>query len=104
MQSLIQILKVNELKSGISKTNGKPYEMQDAECMLLKETGEIDQVGVLQLPKDMRGESAPGVPKVQPGIYMGSFALRADMASRRINAVLVGLQPYAIKQPGKGAA
>jgi len=94
MQSIIQILKVNDLKSGTSKKTGNPYEMQDAECLLLKETGEVDQVGILQLPKDLRGVA-------QPGVYLGTFALRRDMASARINAVLTGLQPYAVSAPKK---
>ena len=92
MQSILQILKVNELRTGNNKTTGKPYEMQDAECLILNDDGSVDQVGVLQVPKDLRG-------KVTPGTYLGSFALRPDMASRRINAVLTGLQPYSVKPP-----
>lgn len=87
MQSLLQILKVNDPREGVK--DGRAWSMQDAECLLLKETGEVDQVGVLRIPRDLRG-------KVAPGIYLGAFALRADMASRRIEAVLTGLQPYAL--------
>lgn len=90
MQSILQILKVNDERSGTK--DGRAWTMQDAECLLLKDTGELDQVGVLQIPRDLRG-------KVQPGVYLGTFALRPDMASRRIQAVLTGLQPYAIKTP-----
>lgn len=86
MQSIIQIIKVNEVRKGVK--DGRPWEMQDAECILIKDTGEVDQVGVMQIPKDLRGN-------VAPGHYIGSFALKADMASRRIGAVLTGLQPYA---------
>lgn len=88
MQSILRILKVNEARTGTK--DGRTWEMQDAECLLLKDTGEVDQVGVLQLPKDLRG-------KVTPGDYLGSFALRPNMASRKIEAVLTGLQPYAVK-------
>jgi hypothetical protein len=92
MQSILQILKVNELRKGVSKTTGRPYERQDAECVILKDTGEVDQVGVLQIPRDL-------LEKVVPGVYLGAFALRPDLASRRINAVLTGLQPYSVGKP-----
>jgi hypothetical protein len=95
MQSIIQILKLNEARSG--EKNGRPWQMQDAECLLLNEDGTVNQVGVLMLPKDLMG-------KVQPGTYMGSFALRADTSregQRRINAILTGLNPM---PPAKAAA
>lgn len=88
MQSILRILKVNEARSGVK--DGRTWEMQDAECLLLKDTGEVDQVGVLMVPKELRGT-------VGPGDYLGTFALRPNMASRRIEAVLVGLTPYAVK-------
>ena len=97
MQSIIRILKLNDLKKGISAKTGRPYEMQDAECLLLKDTGEVDQVGVLQIPKDLRGE-------LKEGDYIGTFALRPDMASRRINAVLTGLQPYSVGKAAPSAS
>lgn len=93
MQSIVQILKVNEARSGIK--NDRKWEMQDAECLLLTPEGVVDEVGVLMLPKDLTG-------KTQPGIYLGTFALRADKTregGRRIQAVLTGLQPYQLKQP-----
>lgn len=88
MQSILRILKVNEARSG--NKDGRAWEMQDAECLLLKDDGEIDQVGVLMLPKELRNN-------VKPGDYLGTFSLRPNMASRRIEAVLVGLTPYAVK-------
>lgn len=103
MQSIIRIFKVNEVRKGVGRESGKPYEMQDAECCLLKDTGEIDQVGVLTLPKELTGEDANGRPRVAPGDYIGTFALKSGMKDRKIGAVLVGLQPYAVKQPVKGA-
>lgn len=102
MQSIIRIFKVNDVRSGVGRESGKPYEMQDAECCLLKDTGEIDQVGVLTLPKEMTGK-IDGRDKVQPGDYIGTFALKAGMKDRKIGAVLVGLSPYSVKQPGKAA-
>jgi hypothetical protein len=95
MQSIIQIIKVNDKKSGVK--DGRPWELQDCECIILKETGEPDQVGVLPLPKDLRDN-------VKVGTYIGSFAMRADLRSRRIEAVLTGLQPYAVKQAPAPAA
>jgi hypothetical protein len=90
MQSILQIIKVNELRSG--SKDGRAWEMQDAECILLDETGAPTQVGVLMLPKDLRGNATTG-------IYLGSFALRPNLSTRRIEAVLTGLQPYDIKRP-----
>jgi len=89
MQSIIRILKLNEPKKGISAKTGRPYDMQDAECLLLKDTGEIDQVGVLDIPRALRD-------KVVAGDFIGTFALTPDMASRKIKAVLTGLQPYIV--------
>lgn len=86
MQSIIQVLKVNDLKSGISRKTGNPYEIQDAECILLKDDGSVDQVGVLQVPKSLRD-------KVHPGVFTGSFALRSNMQSRQIEAVLTDITP-----------
>jgi len=90
--TLIQIFKVNEPKTGVSKSNGKPYELQDAECALLNEDGSVDQIGVLMLPRELRGS-------ITAGIYTGSFTLRPDLRSRRIEAVLVGLRPVPTRKP-----
>lgn len=91
MQSLIQILKVNEARSGTSKVSGKPYTIQEAECLLLKDDGSVDQVGVLTVPRDL-------VDKIMPGTFMGTFALAASYKDRRIEAVLTGLSPYTVQQ------
>lgn len=93
MTSLIQILKLNEPRSGVSKA-GKPYTMQEAEVALLDEAGEIQQVGGLLLPRDMTGDKAP--PK---GVYLGSFALEADYKTRQVGAVLTALTPYPVGKP-----
>lgn len=86
--ALLQILKVNEVRSGTK--DGRAWSMQDAECLLLKDDGSVDQVGVLMLPKELRE-------KVAPGTYTGTFALRPNVASRRIEAVLTGLSPVPLK-------
>jgi len=98
MHSILQVLKLNEPRSGVK--DGRPWQMQDAECLILNDDGTVDQVGVLMIPKDLHG-------KVHPGIYLGSFKLRADTrkeGGRRINAELVGLQPHAVKSPAPAKA
>lgn len=95
MQAIIQILKVNEVKKGVSKKTGNPYELQDAECVLLNDDGTPSQIGVLSIPKDLRE-------KVQAGTYTGSFSLRPDLQTRRIEAVLIGLNAYSVR-PAKAA-
>lgn len=90
MQAVLQILKVNEVKSGVSKKTGNPYELQDAECVLLDDKGAPMQIGVLSIPKDLRG-------KAEVGVFTGSFSLRPDLQTRRIEAVLVGLTPVPIR-------
>lgn len=97
LTSIIQILKVNERRTGTK--NGRDWAMQDAECALLADTGELEQVGVLQLPKDMMGDFAP-----KPGTYMGAFALRAGMQDRKITAVLTALTPYSVGKTAQKAA
>lgn len=90
MQSILRIFQVDEVRSGVGRESGRPYEMQDAQCALLRDDGSVSQVGVLTLPKELTG-------KVVPGDYLGSFALRASLKDRKIGAVLVGLQPYTVK-------
>ncbi|WP_147476926.1 hypothetical protein [Vandammella animalimorsus] len=91
--SLLQIIAVNEIKRGSKE--GRDWELQDAECILLNDDGSPSMVGVLMIPKHLRGE-------VKPGVYSGSFTLRPDLRSRRIEAVLVGLTPH-ISRPAKPA-
>lgn len=94
MQSILQILKLNEPRSGVK--NDRKWEMQEAECLILNETGDVVEVGVLMIPKDLMG-------KVPVGTFFGTFALRANKSregGRRIEAVLTGLQ--AIKKAGNG--
>lgn len=90
MQSILQILKLNESRSGKTAA-GRDWTLQDAECILYGDDGQVAEVGVLMIPRELLG-------KVAVGTYLGSFALRADKSregQRRIQAVLVGLQPYA---------
>jgi len=87
--SYIKVIKVNELRKGVSKKTGNPYEMQDAECLLLAEDGTPSTVGVLMIPKDLLG-------KVTPGDYAASFTLGTDM-ERRIIARVTELRPMKIE-------
>lgn len=91
MTSILQIFKLNEPRKG--EKNGRAWEMQDAECAVLTDDGKVDQVAVLVIPKDLMG-------KVSPGVFLGRFALKADTSregQRRLQAVLVGLDPYTVK-------
>ena len=96
MNVFLQILKVNDVREGVGKVSKNPYRMQDCECLILDDKGEVDQVGVLMLAKDQ-------VDKTVPGIYLGSFAMRANTSKeggRKIEAVLTGLTP--VKKTAKG--
>lgn len=89
MKSLLQIIKVNQSRSGTK--DGRAWKMQDAECILFNEDGTIDAVGVLMIPKDLHDQ-------VTEGRYEATFALRPNMASRRIEAQIVTLVP--VGKPG----
>lgn len=94
MNSFLQILKLNEPRSGVK--NDRKWEMQDAECIIFDEAGAVDQVGVLMIPKDMMG-------RVTVGMFSGSFSLRANTTregQRRIEAVLTGLVPVVKTEKG----
>lgn len=88
MQSILQIFKVNEARSG--EKDGRKWSIQECECALLDTDGVVQEVGVLSLPRELVGNT-------KPGIYMGAFALKAGYKDRKIGAVLTGLQPYAVK-------
>lgn len=88
MRSLLQILKVNDLREGSKE--GRAWKMQDAECILLTDEGQPDQVGVLMLPKELVGTG------LKPGRYTGAFSLRPNLSTRRIEAVLVSLTPVPV--------
>jgi len=87
--SVVQILKVNEPRSGIGKNN-KAWQMQEAECILLDGDGAVSQVGVLDVPKDMIGN-------IVPGTYTATFSLAAHYQTRKIESRLTNLT----RLPGK---
>jgi hypothetical protein len=92
MQSIIQVLKLNEPKAW--SMEGRSGFSHSAECLLLTADGQVDQVGVLRI----KGEEL--IKKAQVGIYVGSFAMRSNPASRQIEAVLTDLQP--VQKSGAG--
>lgn len=89
MQQHLQILKINEKRSGTK--DGRDWQMQTAECVLLNEKGEAQEVGVLTLTKDMMEKS------LKTGRYVAEFQLRSNYKTRQIQANLVSLTPVTIK-------
>lgn len=82
--SIIQIIKVGEVQD---KTfEGRSYQIQEAECILLNDDGTPESVGVLRLSDKMRGQNAPKV-----GTYTATFSLQPSPKDRKIGAVLTGL-------------
>lgn len=91
--SIIRVLKLNDPKPWAFE--GRTGTSHTAECMLMTADGEVESVGVLSIPKDL-------VEKVKVGTYTASFSLRANPASRRIEAMLVDVTPLparAAQQP-----
>lgn len=86
MQSTIQIFKLDEVKKGVSKRTGNPYEIHTAQAALIDVAGNVDTVGVLDIPQALREQ-------VKPGIYTGSFAMKTNFQTGRIESVLTGLTP-----------
>lgn len=85
LTSIIQILKVGALQD--KKWEGREYQVQEAECLLLDSEGQFEGVGVLRLSEEFR-KSPPAV-----GTYQARFALVASPKDRRIGAVVTGLTP-----------
>lgn len=94
--SVVQILKVNDSRSGVGK-NGKNWTMQEAECILIDGDGQVSQVGVLDVPKDMIGT-------IQPGTYTATFSLVAHYQTRKIESRLTNLARLPNKQERAAAA
>lgn len=86
MQSTVRIFKLDEVKKGTSSKSGKPYEIHTAQAALIDAAGNVDQVGVLDIPPDLRG-------KVTAGVFTGTFGLKTNFQNGRIEAALVGLTP-----------
>jgi len=93
MQSKIQIFKLDEVKKGTSKKTGNAYEIHTAQAALIDDAGNVDTVGVLDIPPDLRG-------KVTVGKYTGTFAMKTNFQTGRIEAALTGLTAIV---PGRAA-
>lgn len=97
MQSIIQVLKVNDVRDG--KSGDRTWQSQDCEAVTRDDQGGYGQVGRLRLPKDLIG-------RVSPGLFMATFAMARDESKEgggRLEARMVGLQPYTLKgeKPGE---
>jgi hypothetical protein len=97
MQSTVRIFKMDEVKRGTSKKSGQPYEIHTAQAALIDHVGNVDQVGVLDIPPDLRNKG------IGPGDYTGTFAMKTNFQNGRIEAALVGLTPMG-KAPGVKAS
>jgi hypothetical protein len=87
MQSTVRIFKMDDVKKGTSKKTGSPYEIHTAQAALIDGAGNVDQVGVLDIPPDLRNKG------IVPGDYSGTFAMKTNFQNGRIEAALVGLTP-----------
>lgn len=70
--TVIEILKVNPVRAGLTKLDQKPYEWHTAKCLLLNDTGEVVSVCQLVFPKELR-ETMGGVPPI--GTYQAVISL-----------------------------
>lgn len=84
MKSILEILAVNEPKTGVSKKSGQPYSITECECIVTASDG-TRKVGVLTLSKLLDG-------KVSPGKYEATFDLSVDYRDRKIGAQVVDLR------------
>lgn len=93
LSSTIQIIKVNEVETGISKKTGSPWERHTAECIILDDDGAVNCVGKLDIPPALRGN-------VQCGTFRGGFSFFVPTYGNdqgRITARLVSLLPAPVK-------
>lgn len=97
MQSMLQIFKLDEVKKGTSKKTGNPYEIHTAQAALIDAAGNVDAVGVLDIPPALREQ-------LKPGIYTGSFAMKVSYLTGRIESVLTDLTPVPARPASPRAA
>jgi hypothetical protein len=84
--SKIQILVVHAPQD--KKWEGREYQIQEAECVMLNDDGTPQGVAVLRLSEEMR-KSPP-----KPGLFTAAFTLRANPKDRRLEAALASLTPF----------
>lgn len=83
MKSQIQILHL-EKNEGVSKKTGNAYSMRTAHCILFTDDG-AQNVGVLDIPKAIADDPAPGRYEVE-------FGIGVDYQTRKVGARVVGLK------------
>ncbi|MES2949351.1 MAG: hypothetical protein V4858_12500 [Pseudomonadota bacterium] len=91
--STVNILKVNELETGVSGKTGKPWDRMTAECALLDDDGVLECVGRLVIPQAMREG-------IKTGVYRAGFALVVPTFGDQkgdITARLTALTPVPVK-------
>ena len=88
MKAILQVMHVNEVKRGVSRVSGKPYEIQTAYAMVLNESGEPEAVGELLIPRDQTEQ-------IKPGLFTGTYQFGVD-EKKNIGARLVALTPTVI--------
>ena len=85
----MQVLVVGEKRSGIKE--GRPWQMQEAQTMLLDQDGTVLQVGVYSLKRDE-------IDKMTPGLYAPRYALgigNGEKTKGQVIAQIVGWTPMA---------
>lgn len=85
VSTIVKILKVNPVESGVARQSQKPYEWHTAECVLLDEAGGAVSVGRLIFPKELR-ESLGGVPP--PGTYRAVIKLGMSTSADRAGDIV----------------
>jgi len=96
MPSYIQILKVGEVQD--KAFEGRAYQVQEAECVLLDENGETDCIGVLRFSEAFR-KNPPA-----RGVYVPVFSMVASPKDRKIGSVITGLTPVSMENIKRKAA
>lgn len=92
MCTKLQIMKINPVESGISKTSQKPYDWHTAECVLFDDVGNVSSVGRLVFPRRLR-DKLGGMPPI--GTYRVVMALVALTGERagEIGPEIIDLVP-----------
>lgn len=95
LMSKVQILLLTEPRELPTKSGGK-FQIQDAETVILDDSGAAVVVGPLAVPRDLIG-------KLVPGLYDASFKWERDYKSGRLVSTLVSLTAF-VSAPRPSAA
>lgn len=94
--TIVKILQINPVESGVTKHSQKQYDWHTAECVLLDDEGGVVSVGRLVFPWELR-ESMGGVPPV--GTYRATLSLvtsKTGTFAGDIVPQIIGLTPIEI--------